>query len=137
MSASQRDVVSRKPRPVTPSSSEIQIQTRFRNRARIVCPGVRIVSIPNGGKRTAWAARQAKLEGMSAGFPDVLCLWPVGGIAAIEFKSAKGRLSEAQIEWIDGLSAMGFAVTVSRDADHALEFLRSAGAPFIDRVGRL
>ncbi len=118
-------------------ASEIQIQTLFRNRARMMCPAVRVVAVPNAGKRSEWAANQVKREGLATGFPDVMCFWPDRGIAAIEFKSAAGRLSEAQIEWIDSLSEMGFPVTVSRDADHALEFLRSAGAPFIDRVGRL
>lgn len=117
--------------------SEIEIQTLFRNRARMVCPAVRIVAVPNAGKRTAWAARQVKREGLAKGFPDVICLWPGNGFAAIEFKAAKGKISVDQEEWIDAIAAMGFPVTVSRGAEHAIEFLREAGAPFIDRVGRL
>jgi hypothetical protein len=115
------------------SDSEIAIQTLFRSRARITCPSVAIVAVPNAGKRTQWAARQAKREGLATGFPDVLCFWKGPGIAAIEFKSAKGRLSDAQGEWLDRLAALGIPVTVSRDPDHALEFLRASGAPFIDR----
>lgn len=114
--------------------SEITIQTLFRSRCRILCPGVSIVAIPNGGKRTQWAGMRAKREGMAAGFPDVLCFWRGPGIAAIEFKSAKGRLSDNQAEWLDRLTDMGIPATVSRDADHAVEFLREAGAPFIGRL---
>jgi hypothetical protein len=117
--------------------SEITIQSLFRSRARIICPSVAIVAVPNAGKRTAWAARQAKREGLATGFPDVLCFWKGPGIAAIEFKSAKGRLSDAQGEWLDRLAALGIPVTVSRDPDHALDFLRAAGAPFVTREGRL
>lgn len=118
--------------------SEIQIQTLFRSRARMVCPSVSIVAVPNGTHIASRTGRaKAKREGLATGFPDVICLWPDRGFAAIEFKAAKGRLSEAQIEWIDRLAALGMPVTVSRDPDHALEFLREAGAPFIDKVGRL
>ncbi|MFS0736951.1 VRR-NUC domain-containing protein [Sphingomonas sp. 1P06PA] len=113
--------------------SEIVIQTQFRGRARMLCPRVHIVAIPNAAKRTRWAAQQAKREGMATGFPDVMCIWP-GGIAFVEFKSAKGRLSDNQSEWLDRLTALGFPATVSRDPDHALAFLRSAGAPFIGEI---
>jgi hypothetical protein len=117
--------------------SEIAIQSLFRSRCRIMCPGVSLVAVPNAAKRTQWAAQRAKREGLATGFPDMLCFWKGPGVAAIEFKSAKGKLSLAQEEWLDRLTAIGIPATVSRDADHAVEFLRAAGAPFIDRVGRL
>lgn len=123
--------------------TELQIQTLFRSRARILCPAVHIVAIPNAGKRGTGAARQAKREGMSAGFPDVMCLFSHGSdkvnavpvAAYIEFKSATGKVSENQSEWIDRLDRMGFPVTIARDADEALEWLRSIGAPFMDGRG--
>lgn len=71
---------------------------------------------------------QARREGAAWGFPDVMCLWE-GGVAFIEFKAAKGKIAEHQAEWLDQLSAMGFAATVSRDPEHALAFLKDAGAP--------
>ena len=111
--------------------SEIQIQTLFRSRARMICPAVAIISVPNAAKRTQWAAMQAKREGLATGFPDMLCFWKGPGIAAIEFKSAKGRLSEAQTEWLERLGELGIPATVSRDPDEALAWLRSLGAPFI------
>lgn len=114
--------------------SEIAIQTLFRSRARMLCPEVAIIAIPNAAKRTQWAAQRAKREGLATGFPDVLCFWKGPGIAAIEFKAAKGRLSDNQAEWLDRLTALGIHATVSRDPDHALDFLRSAGAPFIGRL---
>lgn len=117
--------------------SELTIQGLFRSRARIRCPGVHIVAVPNGGKRGQRALNQAMREGMALGFPDVICLWKGPGIAAIEFKAAKGRVSANQEEWIERLNALGVPATVARDADVAIEFLRAAGAPFIDRVGRL
>lgn len=113
--------------------TELQIVGLFRSRARIVCPAVSIVAVPNAGRRTRWEARQRVREGMAKGFPDVLCFWKGPGVAAIEFKAPKGRLSIDQVEWIQRLSDMGVPAIVSRDPDHALEFLRGAGAPFIDR----
>lgn len=116
------------------AQSEIAIQTLFRSRMRILAPAVSIIAVPNAAKRTQWAAQRAKREGMSAGFPDILCFWKGPGVAAIEFKAAKGKLSDNQAEWLDRLHAMGIPCTVSRDADHAVEFLRSAGAPFVGRM---
>jgi hypothetical protein len=114
--------------------SEIEIVTLFRSRCRIMCPGVSIVAVPNAAKRSQWAAQRAKREGMAAGFPDILCFWKGPGVAAIEFKAHAGKLSENQAEWLDRLAEIGIPATVSRDADHAVEFLRQAGAPFIGRI---
>jgi hypothetical protein len=114
--------------------SEIEIVGLFRSRARILCPGVSIVGIPNAAKRSQWAATRAKREGLATGFPDVMCLWRGRGVAFIEFKTSIGRLSDNQTEWLDRLTEFGFPATVSRDPDHALEFLREQGAPFIGRI---
>ena len=111
--------------------SELEIQTLFRSRARIQCPGVTIVAIPNGGKRGQRAMNQALREGLQPGFPDVLCFWGGKGIAAIEFKDAKGTLSLQQTEWLARLSQLGIPAICSRDPDHALAFLRRQGAPFL------
>jgi hypothetical protein len=92
------------------------------------------VAVPNAAKRSQWAAQRAKREGMATGFPDILCFWKGPGVAAIEFKTATGKLSENQVEWLDRLEDIGIPVTVSRDADHAVEFLRQCGAPFIGRI---
>jgi hypothetical protein len=114
--------------------SEIQIQTLFRSRCRIMCPAVAVIGIPNASKRTQWAAQQAKREGLATGFPDLLCFWKGPGVAAVEFKSEKGKLSDNQAEWIERLIDMGVPCIVSRDADEAVEFLRGLGAPFIGRA---
>lgn len=114
-----------------PERSELAIQTLFRSRARIQCPGVAIVAVPNAAKRGQRAMNQARREGAAWGFPDVLCFWKGPGIAAIEFKSATGKLSENQAEWLDRLNGLGIPATVARDPDQALAFLREAGAPFL------
>lgn len=110
--------------------TELQIVTKFRARARIACPALAIVGIPNAAKRGQWAVNQAKREGMSAGFPDMICLWE-GGVAFIEWKRVGGRLSLNQVEWLARLADMGHRAIVCDDADKGLAFLRSCGAPFL------
>lgn len=112
--------------------TELQIQSGFKNRLRYVAPAVSMVAIPNAAKRTQWAANQAKKEGLATGFPDVMCLWAGGGICFIEFKTTKGRLSDAQGEWLVRLRERGHRVTVARSVDQAVEFLRECGAPMMD-----
>jgi hypothetical protein len=111
---------------------EIDIQAGFRARLRYVAPAVSVVAIPNAAKRSQWAAMQAKREGMATGFPDVMCLWPGGGICFVEFKTAKGRTSENQAEWHERLDRWGHRVTVARSIDEAVEFLRLCGAPVME-----
>ena len=116
---------------------EIEVVTRFRSRARIRCPAVRIVAVPNAAKRGQKALNSLRREGAAFGFPDVMCLWPrgprgEGGAAFIEFKRPVGGVvSRNQSEWIERLNRMGFPATVSNDPDHALQFLRDQGAPFL------
>jgi hypothetical protein len=115
-------------------ASELEIQTLFRSRCRILCPAVSVVAVPNAAKRSQWAAQRAKREGLATGFPDMMALAPGAKAAFIEFKSAKGRLSESQSEWIERLQGMGFPCGVFRDADDAVEFLREQGFPFVGRI---
>jgi hypothetical protein len=112
--------------------TELQIQSGFKNRLRYVAPAVSMVAIPNAAKRTQWAAHQAKKEGLSAGFPDVMLLAPGGKIGFLEFKTAKGRLTDNQREWIERLDTRGFPVRVVRSIDEALQFLRDHGFPMME-----
>jgi hypothetical protein len=111
--------------------SELAIQTLFRSRARIQCPAVSIVAVPNAAKRGPAAVRQALREGMAAGFPDVMALAP-GKVAFLEFKAKSGRLSANQAEWIQRLRRMGFPSGVFDEPDEAIAFLRWWGFPFLN-----
>jgi hypothetical protein len=111
-------------------ASEIAIQTRFRSRCRIHCPGVSLVAIPNGAKRGQLAMNQARREGAAWGFPDMMALAP-GKVAFLEFKAEKGVLSPNQEDWQERLDRLGFPVGVFRDPESAIAFLRSHGFPFL------
>lgn len=107
---------------------ELAIQVRFQSKLRHQMPRVRFVAVPNGGQRTVWSAMKAKQEGLSAGFPDSLCIWP-GTTAYIEFKDRKGVIPDNQIEWLNWLHLAGFPCGVFRSAETAIQFLLDAGAP--------
>ncbi len=111
------------------STPEASIVASFRQRLYYAAPNCSVVGVPNAAKRSMWAAQQAKREGMATGFPDVLVLGPGRLIAAIEFKTAAGRLSDNQAEWLDRLERWGFPATVARSADEAMAFLRENGFP--------
>ena len=129
------------PRSVADSGSELEIQSRFRARMKMLAPRVRLVATPNGGKRTAWAAMKAKAEGMAKCFPDLTCWWSNGigdnaipEVAIIEFKDRDGPLAPEQIDWLNFLHRSGFRCGVFRSADTALAFMRHSGAPFMQEA---
>ena len=114
--------------------SELAEQQRLRKTLYYLAPSVMVVAVPNAARRTVWEARRAKQEGLAAGFPDLMAIWP-GGIAFIEMKRTKGgTVSENQREWIERLQGFGFPAAVCRGADAAIAFLREAGAPIRERA---
>jgi VRR-NUC domain len=118
---------------VADAGSEIDIQARFRARLRTLAPRVRCAAVPNAGKRTGWAAQQAKKEGLASGYPDLIVTWSnsgIPGVAWLEFKAKAGDVSEAQFDWLMHLHNCGHHVGVFRSVETALAFVRNAGAPF-------
>lgn len=81
------------------------------------------IKIPNEGKRSFWACGKMKKEGMVAGLPDLLCLWPMipyTGLA-IEFKTSTGKISKSQKEWEDKLLRAGWLHDFCRTVDDAIK----------------
>ena len=114
--------------------SELAEQQALRKRLYYSAPSVMVVAVPNAARRTVWEARRAKQEGLAAGFPDLMAIWP-GGIAFVEMKRVKGgTVSDNQAEWIERLQGFGFPAAVCRGADAAIAFLREAGAPIGERA---
>lgn len=76
---------------------------------------------PNGGKRTPLVGAQMKALGVKPGFPDLILPVRVGGCPGlvIEMKSATGRTSAAQDEWLEHLEDQGWCVEVARSAQDA------------------
>ena len=111
------------------TKTEIAIVQSFRKALYYLAPAVRVVAIPNAGKRGLTAIRQAKREGLATGFPDVIVLWAGAGIAFIEFKRPGGVVSDNQGEWHQRLDDLGHRVCVAYGAGQAIKFLISCGAP--------
>lgn len=129
------------PRDKDPRDEDAR-QAAFLRDAHIMCPGVDIFAVPNAGKRTRWEQYKRTREGMKAGALDLVCTWlPTSahdrGIAFLEFKNGRDMPDANQCDRLDLYMRQGHHCGVFRQERSALEFLRAAGAPFIDRVGRL
>jgi hypothetical protein len=120
------------PRDKDPRSEEKR-QLAFLRDARILCPAVDIFAVPNGIRCSTWSARKAKREGMKAGALDLVCTWN-RAVAFLEFKNGADMPDANQRERLNMYVRQGHWCGVFRQEKSALEFLRSAGAPFIGRI---
>lgn len=79
----------------------------------------RMFHTPNGGGRSKAEAGRLKAAGVQRGVPDWLCPIPWKGWTglAIEMKSAEGRLSDGQSEWLSDLADAGYLTGVARSLD--------------------
>lgn len=66
-------------------------------------------AVPNGGWRSPVEAGIMVGQGVRAGVPDLVVLFPGGRSLYAELKAAKGRLSPKQELWRDKLMGMGFS----------------------------
>jgi len=84
---------------------------------------VRIFAIPNGEQRTKTTGARLKVEGVSAGVPDLyIPAWNTW----IEMKRTKGGVvSPAQRDWHDYLRSIGHTVLVCYGAEDAKSQLTS------------
>jgi hypothetical protein len=75
--------------------------------------------VPNGGKRPRGEAGKLKAMGTKTGVPDFLLNRPCGrwGGLALELKSAVGRLSADQKQWLDAFNEDGYLTGVGRTLD--------------------
>lgn len=85
----------------------------------------RLLHIPNGGTRNVAEAVHLKRLGVKPGVPDLLLPYPSNGYSSlwIEMKSAKGRPSALQKEWIDWLNENGHMAVVCYGAGEAINAL--------------
>lgn len=121
------------PRDKDPRPEEKR-QQAFLRLAKRLFPAVNIFAVPNGGKRTQWAAMKAKREGMKSGALDLVATWN-RGVAFLEFKDGSDMPSPNQREQLNTLYRQGHHCGVFRQEQSALDFLRLAGAPCIERAG--
>ena len=77
---------------------------------------------PNGGKRSKREGAVFRAMGVRAGFPDLIYPAPIGGYAgvAFELKTASGRLSDEQRDWLGWLASQGYRVATPRTVGEVL-----------------
>lgn len=85
-----------------------------------------LFAVPNGGWRAKRTAAAMKAEGAKPGVPDYLLPLARGGYAglAIELKTATGRVSPEQCEWLAHLAAQGWQAVVARGWEQAWDVVR-------------
>lgn len=86
-----------------------------------------VMAVPNAGRRGVFAGARMKREGMSKGFPDVVCFISNGchnGLI-LEFKIAPNKPTPEQEDWLDRLHRAGYLALVVWSADEAIAVLDS------------
>jgi len=88
--------------------------------------GVRIFAIPNGGARSITTAARLKVEGVSAGVPDLYVpawkLW-------IEMKRTEGGVVDKnQKDWHSYLMSIGDTVIICKGAEAAKQMIQKIKA---------
>jgi hypothetical protein len=121
---------------VADPGDELAIQVRLKARCKMLAPTMRLVAVPNGGKRTAFAAGRAKAEGLSKGFCDLIAMGPGGQVAFLEIKQKSGSLSVEQTDWLNWLHNQGFNCGVFRSVQTAVDALIVWGFPFVNQETR-
>ena len=84
-------------------------------------------AVPNGGKRHVHTAIKLKAEGVRAGVPDLVFILPGGRFAGLELKAENGRLSDAQKQFRDEVTAIQGWWNVAHSIDEAYGILAAWG----------
>lgn len=122
------------PVPPKPRRSPRQEESRIQcacirwwsvNHARFGVPEIALYSVPNGGYRDERTAAILKREGLRAGACDLVLDVARGRFhgARVELKTAEGRPSKAQEEFIAMLNAQGYCAVVKYGYGEAIAFL--------------
>jgi len=118
------------------AASEDARQAVFVATMKRIAKGCRVYAVPNGGKRSQWAAAKAKREGMIAGEPDTGISWADAPTARIEFKNGQKMPTPEQVQALNWYHARGHPVAVCRTAEGAINWLVSMGAPVLSITRR-
>jgi hypothetical protein len=84
-------------------------------------------AVENGGKRHIRSAQKLKRAGVRPGVPDLHFVLPGGRLACLELKAEKGRLSPAQEDFRDRLTAAQGWWGVAYSVDEAFGILAAWG----------
>lgn len=84
-----------------------------------------VIAVPNAGKRSFWGGARLKREGMSKGFPDVVCFISNGSHHGLimEFKVKPNKTTPEQEDWLERLDRAGYLALVVWSAEEAIAVL--------------
>jgi hypothetical protein len=118
------------PAPKKRKNEESLMQQAVINWWAYACKGYGIpehmlFSVPNGGRRDPKAMVFLKREGLRNGVCDLFLSVPRGEFHGlyIELKTATGRVSEGQENFMGDAGALGYAVAVCRSAEEAIALI--------------
>lgn len=103
-------------------ASEAQEAKAFVQYMAYAHPDIPVVHIPNEARRSVAGYVELAKQGVRKGFPDYMILTPNIRWSAlfIELKTKKGKLTEAQEEWIRKLIERGYYASVARGCEEAI-----------------
>ena len=114
-----------------PKISESQMQKNCVRWFRSQYKGPLLLTFPNGGyhlagnaKARAMQVNRMKAEGMMVGASDLVLIHN-GGVAFMEAKTPKGKLSDNQKAFRDAVQALGYTYTVFRSLDGFIKQVKS------------
>ena len=101
--------------------TEHQIQSLLFKWFKLQYPNLVMFAIPNAAKRSYAQASYMKSEGLVAGIADIFLMCPKSCYHGmfIELKSAKGKLSDSQKEFMAAASSMNYKTVVCYGFDEA------------------
>ena len=107
--------------------SEHQEQVSVIQWMRMQYPKITIFAIPNAAKRSPQLASYMKAEGMLAGTSDLFIMKPMGKYHGlfIEMKSAGGKVSPSQKEFIEKANFEGYLAKVCFSFEEAKEVIKN------------
>jgi hypothetical protein len=120
---------------------EFARQVAFLSMMATIAPAVDCLAIPNAGKGSDWERLRRWREGARAGALDLQMTWKPSattrGIFFAEFKDGEKPPTKGQRDRLNLYYRQGHSCGVYRRPETLIAHLRDAGAPFIDRWGRL
>jgi hypothetical protein len=110
------------------ADSEIVVQKQCLDMIAKVFPKTRVAAVPNGQKRTRWQQQQAKREGMSSGFPDLILVgdrllpglggnWSSSPLVAFPEIKALAPMTQEQKDWLMFMMECGHNCGVFRNPE--------------------
>jgi hypothetical protein len=81
---------------------------------RLAVPRAVVFHVPNGGWRSRAEAGILKSLGVVAGVSDLVILFHDGRVAFVEIKADKGRVSQAQNDFLAAVAGFGHLTAIVR-----------------------